>query len=76
MVTVDDTKMSKSLGNFQTICQFTNLIWLPVLSKYLPFALRWLLVGTHHGALIQLSAKLMDIAFQRKSILLSAGRYM
>eukprot|EP00898_Chlorokybus_atmophyticus_P003142 jgi/Chlat1/3829/Chrsp26S04048 len=56
-VTVDDTKMSKSLGNFQTIRQ--------VLSNYHPFALRWLLVGTHYRAPIQFSANLMDMASQR-----------
>lgn len=46
-VTVEEEKMSKSLGNFFTIRD--------VLQRYHPMALRWLLLGTHYRAPINYS---------------------
>eukprot|EP00241_Pyramimonas_parkeae_P001508 CAMPEP_0114262438 /NCGR_PEP_ID=MMETSP0058-20121206/21805_1 /TAXON_ID=36894 /ORGANISM="Pyramimonas parkeae, CCMP726" /LENGTH=485 /DNA_ID=CAMNT_0001378309 /DNA_START=319 /DNA_END=1776 /DNA_ORIENTATION=- len=56
-VTVEEEKMSKSLGNFFTIRD--------VLQRYHPMALRWLLLGTHYRAPINYSKRGLEEASDR-----------
>ena len=56
-VKVDSEKMSKSLGNFFTIRE--------VLAKYHPYALRWMLLGTHYRAPINYTQRALEEASDR-----------
>ena len=56
-VKVDSEKMSKSLGNFFTIREVTE--------KYHPFALRWMLLGTHYRAPINYTQRALEEASDR-----------
>jgi cysteinyl-tRNA synthetase len=56
-VKVDSEKMSKSLGNFFTIREVTEL--------YHPFALRWMFLGTHYRAPINYTQKALEEASDR-----------
>ena len=60
-VTVEDEKMSKSVGNFFTIRD--------VLKRYHPMALRWLLLGTHYRAPINYSRRGLEEASDRVYVL-------
>ncbi|XP_016475884.1 cysteine--tRNA ligase 2, cytoplasmic isoform X1 [Nicotiana tabacum] len=53
-VTIDDEKMSKSLGNFFTIREVTQL--------YHPIALRYFLLGTHYRSPVNYSISQIEIA--------------
>lgn len=53
-VTANDEKMSKSLGNFFTIREVTNL--------YHPLALRYFLLGTHYRSPVNYSISQIEIA--------------
>ncbi|XP_009612732.1 cysteine--tRNA ligase 2, cytoplasmic-like isoform X3 [Nicotiana tomentosiformis] len=53
-VTIDDEKMSKSLGNFFTIREVTRL--------YHPIALRYFLLGTHYRSPVNYSISQIEIA--------------
>lgn len=56
-VTVDNEKMSKSVGNFFTIRE--------VLELYHPLALRWFLLGTHYRAPVNYSKRQLEVASDR-----------
>ena len=56
-VKVDSEKMSKSLSNFFTIREVTE--------KYHPFALRWMLLGTHYRAPINYTQRALEEASDR-----------
>jgi cysteinyl-tRNA synthetase len=56
-VKVDSEKMSKSLGNFFTIREVT--------AKYHPYALRWMLLGTHYRAPINYTQRALEEASDR-----------
>ena len=56
-VKVDSEKMSKSLGNFFTIREVTD--------KYHPFALRWMLLGTHYRAPINYTQRALEESSDR-----------
>ncbi|KAJ7544037.1 hypothetical protein O6H91_09G062600 [Diphasiastrum complanatum] len=56
-VTVDEEKMSKSLGNFFTIRE--------VVDQYHPMAVRWFLLGTHYRSPVNYSKRQLDSATDR-----------
>ncbi len=53
-VNINEEKMSKSLGNFFTICE--------VLNKYHPEVLRMFMLGTHYRSPLDFSDQALDVA--------------
>ena len=72
-VNINEEKMSKSLGNFFTICE--------VLKKYHPEVLRMFILGTHYRSPLDFSDQALDVAkasldrlYETKRRLYEAGK--